>query len=300
VAFLTSAPISKLAIELLTRSLVLVNTVARVPGDEYGGPSGGTVTIRVPQPRTANEQSTPSATITLVDQDEWPVDVTLSHIYDGIRVSDEDLSLKIEDFGRQVLRPQVAAVATAAENKLATAMNALTVDPVIEFAATASESDTRDVILAIREQMTDNDVPAGDRWVACAPDIVTRLLNIPELVRVDQSGSRTALRDAIVGRAYGLNFVESNAITDGTAVGYHSSGFGFGNRAPTSNTAGADSSTETENGVTLRHTLAFDATRLATISVVSTFAGAAAVPDSDPDESGDPEYPRVIRVGTGS
>lgn len=63
-ALLTSAPISALAVELLRRQLVLVATVAKIPGEEYSGPSGGTVTIRVPQPRTANEQVTPGDLIT--------------------------------------------------------------------------------------------------------------------------------------------------------------------------------------------------------------------------------------------
>ena len=294
-SLLTSEPISQLAVSLLRRSLVLVATVSRVPGEEYGGPSGGTVTIRVPQPRSANEQETPGAEITYTDVDETPVDVALKHFYDATRVTDEDLTLKLEDFGRQVLRPQVAAVAEKGEDQLATAMNGLTADGDIEWPASPDPDGDRDTVLAIREKLTTNKVPAGSRYVAVAPDITTRLLRIPELVKASERGDGgAALDDATIGHVYGLTFVESNAIDAGTSVAYHSSAFGWGNRPPVAPGGGADSSTARDGGVSLRHIIMFDPTRLATASVVSVFAGAAVVPEN---EAGT-DIKRAIRVGT--
>lgn len=294
-SLLTSAPISQLAVELLRRSLVLTATVARVPAPEYSGPSGGTVTLRVPQPRTANVQATPGSQITFSDVDETPVDVTVRHFYDGTRVTDEDLSLTLQNFGAQILRPQVAAVAEAAEDEIAAAMNGLTADGSIEWAAAASPDADTATVLAIREQLSVSGVPAGNRYVAISPDIATRLLSVPQFVKADERGSTTALEEAIVGRVFGLTIVESSALDAGTAVAYHSSGFAFGSMPPASPPGGVDSSTANEGGVSLRQILAFDPTRLATASVVSVFAGASVVPENAAGTT----ITRAIKVGTG-
>lgn len=294
-SLLTSAPISQLAVELLRRELVLVATVARVPGAEYAGPSGGTVTIRVPQPRTAKEQVTPGETIEYADIDETPVNVKLRHLYDATRVTDEDLTLSLQSFGRQVLRPQVAAVATGSEDELADQMNELEADSEIAWGEEADPAVDEDTILAVREKMGDEDVPAGDRYVAVSTDIARRLLAIDKFSRADARGASgvTALEKAIIGEIYGMTFVESSGIAKGSSVFYHSSGFGFGNRPPTApQNAGVGSKTVSEGGVSLRHILAFDANRLITASIVSVFVGAAVVPE---DKEGK-VIKRAIRV----
>jgi hypothetical protein len=291
---LTSAPISALAIEMLRRTLVLPATVVRVANGEYAGRSGGTVTIAVPAPRAAREQVTPGAEITLDALDETPVDVTLRHFYDAAPVTDEDLTLTLVDFGRQVLRPQVAAVAEAAEERIADAMNGLTADPTVEWAASPDPDADLATLLAIRERMTTSGIPAGDRYLAVSPSIATRLLSVPTLVRAGDRGSVDALEQAVIGDVYGLRVVESAAIATGTAVAYHSTGFGFGNPAPAppAGNANVDATVQNEQGLGLRHVLAFDARHLQTISVVSTFAGATAVEDEDGDVT------RAIKVAT--
>lgn len=288
---LTSAPISALAIELLRRSLVLPATVARVAGNDYAGPSGGTVTLRVPQPRTVREQITPSAPITFDDVEEHPVNVQVRHLYNAARVSDEDLSLGIEDFGRQLLKPQVAAVADGAEDLLATEMNALAADATITWAADPDPTADLATLLAIREALTTAKVEAANRHLAVAPDIATRLLAVPQLVQAGDRGHTTAIDEAIIGHVFGLTVLESAAITPGSSVGYHFTAFAFGALSPAAPPGGVDSSNANEGGVALRHVLAFDATRLATASVVSVFAGAAPITEDDANT-----VTRAIRV----
>ena len=105
-------------------------------------------------------------------------------------------------------------------------------------------------MLAIREQLTVNKCPAGDRYVACSPDIVTRLLSIPNFVVASSRGDGgTALANATVGTIYGLTFVESSAIDPGSAIAYHRSGFAFGSAAPKNPGGGADSSSASAGGV---------------------------------------------------
>lgn len=293
-AVLTSQGISSVAIQLLTRTLVLPQTVTRVPGGEFSGPNGSTITVRVPQPGTSLVQSSPGDPLTPADVTEIPVDVTLSHLYHLKNITDQELSLNIEDFARQVTRVQTAAVATGAENVLADVMNNLAADSSIEFASSASADDTKDVILQAREFLGDNDAPAGDRFFAVSPDIATRVLSVPDFTRVDASGSDSALRQAVIGRLYGFTFVESNALDPGTAVAYHRSGFVFANRVPVQPRGATESATATADGVGLRHVFQYNAGTASDQSLVSTFAGAAPVWDDE----GETDNQRFIKIGT--
>ncbi len=277
-AFVTAGRVSRVAVDLLTRSLVLPMTVLRPPGAEFAGSNGDTITVRVRAIRTAREQVTPGAAITYDDIVETPVTVTLSHLYDATKITDEALSLEVADFAEQVTEPQVAAVATGAEDQLGTAMNALT---AVETTV-ASAADAEGAVLAAREVLGRNEVPAGNRWLAVNPEFATYLLLSDKFSRVDASGSSSALRDAIIGRLYGFNIVETSAVavganTDPAAIAYHQSAFVWANRAPVSPRGAADSSSASEGGVSLRQIFDFDPNILSDRSVVSTFAGAALV-----------------------
>lgn len=293
-AVLTAQGISSIAIELLTRSLVLPATVTRIPGGEFTGPNGSTITVRVPQPGSALIQATPGTALTPADVNEIPVDVTLEHIYHLKNVTDQEMTYDLENFARQVTRVQTSAVATKAEDQLAGAMNDLAADATIQFALNATPEDTKAVILQARQFLGDNNAPAGDRFFAVSPDIATRVLSVPDFTRVDASGSDSSLRQAVIGRLYGFTFVESNALTAGTAVAYHRSGFVFANRVPVRPRGATDSATATADGVGLRHVFQYDASTASDQSLVSTFAGAAAVWD---DAAGT-DNQRFIKIGT--
>lgn len=275
-AFLTAKGISRTAIALLTRTLVLPMTATRIPGEEFAGSNGDTITIRVPVPATASIQVTPGAgPITYDTLDETPVDVTLGHLYHATRITDEDLSLAMESFAEQVTLKQVSAVATLAEDQLAGVMNVLPAEEDI-----ADQADVERAVLAAREALGEANVPSGGRWLAVSPQVATFLLRLDKFSRVDASGTDSALRDAIIGRIYGFQVVESNALNTGTAVAYHQSGFVFGNRTPVIPRGAADSATATEGGVGLRQIFQYDPDVLSDASVISTFAGAALV-DAD-------------------
>lgn len=274
-AFLTAKRISRTAIALLTRTLVLPMTVTRVSGDEFAGSNGDTVTVRVPVPQNARTQLTPGTAIQYDNITEVPVDVTLDHLYHATKVTDESLSLEIEQFAEQVTLVQVSAVATGAEDELAAAMNALAVNDTYG-AATGVE----DIILQAREALGTNNVPVGDRWLAVSPEVATDMLKLDKFSRVDASGDESALRQAILGRIYGLMVVESNALTAGSAVAYHRSGFAFATRTPVTPRGAADSATATEAGIGLRQIFQYDPNVLSDASVISTFAGASLV-DAD-------------------
>lgn len=287
-AVLTAKGISALAVELLLRRLVLPMTVARVPGGEYSGPNGGTVTVRVPQPAAARKQASKGATITYDDVNEVAVDVTLSHLYHAKLVSDQELTYELEDFGRQITRVQVDAVASGAEAELTTVMNALT----SELTINATGSNIEAIVLEAREELGRANVPAEDRFLAVSPEVATHLLALPNLSQADQAGDSNALRNATIGQYRGFTVVESAGLTAGTAVAYHRSGFAFANRLPATPRGANETATHTAGGVALRQIFQYVPDKLSDATVVSTFAGAAAVTD------GSGASPRAIKITT--
>lgn len=275
-AFVTAKQVSRLAVGLLTRDLVLPMTVARIPGSEYAGSNGDTVTVRVPQPGVARRQETPGSAIDYDDISEVPVDVTLSHLYHATKITDEQLSLEIEDFGVQVTSVQSSAVATGGEDELADAMNAMPADIVIAD----DGSDIETAVLQGRTLLGRAHVPGTERWMAASPEVAAMVMSRPNLSFADAAASDSALREAIIGRYRGFQVVETPALDEGTAMLYHRTGFAFANRVPVVPRGAAASATATSGGIGLRHIFQYDPNTLSDASVISTFAGASLV-DAD-------------------
>ena len=291
---LTAERISRLGIALLTRTLVLPRTVSQVPGPEFAGPSGGTVILRVRVPRDSRVQETPNATITFDLVDEVEVPVVLRHHYNGTIVTDEDLSLNLESFGQQVLEPQIAAVAKGAEDEAATVLNQI---PDTIGDVTDQNFDSR--ILEARRILGRKEVPLGNRWVAMSPEFAEIALGTKLLSEVDASGNPSALRDAVVGRYRGFNFIESAGIEAGHAVAYHMSAVGMGIRAPVQPAGAAQSASASEGGISLRTVYDYDSSRLSDTLVTSTFAGASLVVDRDEEDSGEPGEATILKRAVG-
>lgn len=273
--FVTSEQVSSVAVELLARSLVLPMTALRVPATDFRGPAGGTAILRVPNPRTARVQATPGATITYDDIDETEVPVTMAHLYDATKVTDEDMTLAITDFATQVTAPQVSSVARAAEARLAAVMNALPIE-----INTAGASDVDDDILAARATLGEAEVPLENRWLAVSPDYATYLLSQDNLSPFDAPLDSDAVARAIIGNYRGFRVVETPALTGIRAVAYHQSAFAFGTTAPAAPRGASDSSVATVGDIAMRHLFLFDPDTLSDRSVVSVFAGASLV-DAD-------------------
>lgn len=278
-AVLTAKGISRVAIELLQRSLVLPRTLTLVPGDEFAGSNGDTLTLRVPQPSSSRTQASAGAALTADDVTEIPQDVQMSHVYHLKNLSDQELSMQLEDFARQVTKLQVGAVARGVEGLVVAAMNALANDATIKFALTATDADTIATMNKLRETLTNNEAPAEDRFLAAAPNVVTRLLTCSQFVKNNEAGSSDPLRNASVGRIFGIEVVEVTGLTAGTAIAYHRSGFALAVRTPVNPRGATSSSGITKDGIGLRQVFQYAAATAQDQSLVSTFAGAKAVFD---------------------
>ncbi len=277
-ALLTAQGISNVAIEFLRRQLALPRTVTMVPGSEFSGSNGDTITLRVPLAMTARTQASRGAALTADTNSEVGVDVTMAHKYSLRNLSDQEIEFDIEDFARQITLPQSEAVAIGVEDVLTTVMNALAADDsVYELALTASDDDTYNAIVAARQELGEKNVPLSDRYLAVSPEVASRLLKVDTFIKANESGSTDALRNAVIGRILGFEVVESNGLTAGTFLAYHKSAFALAIRSPKAPRGASSSAQTTAQGIGMRQVFQYDASTAQDQSLLSTFAGAAAV-----------------------
>lgn len=296
-AFLKPSTISSAMLGLLEREIVLPRLVWRFGQADFTGQANDTMTIRVPARLTARdyEWRTRTAEIQTDDLTETKVNVTLNkHPYSAVKCTDEELTLDIKDFGAQVGAPQVRAVAERLENYLVAEMTAsapqttLTLDP----------ANPVHTIIDARQALNKAFVPNGDRVLVVDPEIESALLKTEQLLRVDASGSDSALRDATIGRIAGFTAVVSNALPAGTAYAFHKTAFVLATVAPTVPDGVTMGRSATYQDLGMRWIRDYDARFLQDRSIVSTFAGVAHVADGPDDADVDvlPEFVRAVRI----
>lgn len=298
-AFITeqAGPIATIAAPLLARSLVLPQTVSRIPASDFLGPKGGRTTVRVPQPGTGEEQDAGGGDLTPEEINEIPVTLEVKLQQFLTTLDEYKLNLDIENFARQVTAIQVEAVARRSENKLAAVMNGLAADD--SFAASASAADTDETIIAAVEHLDEADAPMAGRTLAVSPSIRSRMLAVDKFTRNDASGGDSALRQAEIGNIYGMRVVVSNALTPGTALAYHSSGFLYATFPPSEPAGAISAATQTYQGIPVRVLFQYASGNATEQALVSTFAGAAAVWE-DNDESTPEDNYRWYKIDTAS
>jgi hypothetical protein len=302
-SFLKPDVIAAAALGLLERELVLPRLVWRMGLSDFRGAANDTVTVRVPAVTTAREYEwrTRDNAIVLDELEETSVAVTLSkHPYSAVAVTDEELTLDIVSFSEQVLRPQVRAVAEKLETYVYAAMNGADLHwPVIAPGAGDSpggggstaeyDNDAKDILVALveaRRRLNVKNVPVAGRVIVVGADIEAILLNGSQLLDASQAGGDGALRDAAIGRLYGMPIYTSNALPTDEAWVFHPTAFVFANVAPVVPDGVVMGSSQNFEGLAMRWIRDYDPSYLRDRSVVSSFAGYASV-EEDPDPASD-------------
>jgi len=127
-------------------------------------------------------------------------------------------------------------------------------------------------------------VPRSDRVIVMGADIEAALLNGSQLLDAGFAGSDDALRNAMVGRLYGMPVVSTNSIPTNEAWVFHQSAFILANVAPVVPDGVVTGATAALDGLAVRWIRDYDPMTLRDRSVVSAFAGGASV-EEDPDRT---------------
>ena len=219
--FLTPDIIAREALMVLRNNAVMANLVHRDYSDEFVAGVGDTITIRKPATFEAKEYTN---SITVQDATESGVPVKMDkHLDVSFAVTSKQLSMDIEDFSKQLLVPAMQAFADKVDQYL------LGLKADITNSVPATDVVQNDVIDA-RAFLTKAAAPLTERRFVYGTDTETKLLKTDLFVSAEKVGDEgTALREASLGRKYGMDFyVDQNADTAGVAgMAFHKNAFAF-------------------------------------------------------------------------
>jgi hypothetical protein len=235
-SFLKPSVIARTMIDLLYRELVVARTVwtDAVNPTEFTGALNDTVTVRVPAHRSATTRTLRAGTpIANAVSTEHGVPVTLdTDVYNGAPISDEELSLDIVDFGRQILLPQVRAVAEGVEDQIVSEITSAEYEHAI---VDIDETDPYDTLVDVRKILNDSNVPKSGRTLLCGSSVESTLLKSDRFIKTESIGETRAvdaLSESVLGRIAGFTVLQSNAVDEDEAYAYHRSAFVLACRAP--------------------------------------------------------------------
>jgi hypothetical protein len=132
-------------------------------------------------------------------------------------------------------------------------------------------------------------VPANGRVILLGAEVEEAALQSPHLIKVDESGSDSVLRDAIIGRIAGFTVIGNvNSVDPDFAIAFHPTAFAFANVAPVVPQGVPAGATGVFESLAMRWVRDYESDYLRDRSVFSAFAGSASVEDGrdmDPNSS---------------
>lgn len=312
-SFIKAEQVISQMLGVLERDLVLGNLVWRDPIPSFVGAKNDTVSIRLPAYTTARTRVMRSSTALTVDElDETKVDVTLdTHVYKAIGVTDEEMTLDIENFGQQITAPAMSSVVRKVDDALATELSSAD----YEVTEAVNEDDPYPAIIAARIDLNNANVPVANRFLAVGSNVELALLTSDRLSKVDTAGNSDALREAVIGRIGGFTAVSVPGLDPDIAVAAHKTAFVLSLVAPVVPTGATWGERRSYKGMSLRVLQDYDPTPAAggppkDRLLTDTFMGTATTADrgtidSDgrfqPTEDGtdDPILVRAVKLTLG-
>lgn len=248
--FVKAEQVAAQALGLLERDTTLLNFVWRDPVGDFRGAKNDTVTIRVPAYTEAKQRTMRSSTaIQIDDLTETSVDVKLdTHVYKAIRVTDEEMTLDITNFGAQVTAPAMSSVVRKVDGNIAAAIAGSAPEVTIAL----DEEDPYDGFVDARTALNKHGVPFDQRFLAVGANVEAAILKSDRLSKFDQSGSSDALREAVIGRIAGFTAVSVPTLDPDLAVAAHRTAFVASLVAPVVPDGASWGTRQTHRGVSLR------------------------------------------------
>jgi hypothetical protein len=248
--FIKAEQVAAQMLGVLERDTVLAQFVWRDAVTDFKGAKNDTVSLRVPAYTTARTRTMRSNTAIVIDElDETKVDVTLdTHVYKAIRVTDEEMTLDIVNFGEQVTAPAMGSVVRKVDDSLATQF----ADASAEVTVNIDADDPYLAFVDARIALNNASVPMGQRFCAVGSNVEAAILKSDRLSKFDQSGSSDALREAVIGRMAGFTAVSCPGLDPDLAVFSHRTAFVLALVAPVVPAGASWGTTQTYRGMSLR------------------------------------------------
>lgn len=277
--FLKSTVLRDTVLDALSRMLTVSSTVWRDAGGNFRGASGDTVTVRVPAYTVANDRVLRSGTSrSRRGLFESSVPVTLDHnLYRDVPLTDEEQTLDILNFARQVMNPMLGGIARGIEDVLledaitgATYQHDIGFDPDDAYAS----------IVTARKHLNDSRVPFTERYLAVGTSVAAALIEAPQFSKVNESGTSMTLREGELGRIAGFTVLESPGLPPDEAYAYHKTAYALSTQAPSVPAGAPAGFVANQDGFAIRLVQILDSDTIENIVAADVFCGASAVTDN--------------------
>lgn len=207
---ITPQTIAKQAWANLQADIVFARLVHRDYDGEFAGKRGDTITVTRPSTFVAKEFN-PATGIELQNAAETSFSVSLDHLLDvSFAVSAKELTLDVQDFNVQFIKPATDALVEKVEALLLSLRPQIT-QSVGTVATGHVWSDPR-VLLDARKILRKNKVPLTELYSVVGPNIAAAWLDTSLMTDADKRGDTDGLKEAAIGRKFGFDNYESNAI----------------------------------------------------------------------------------------
>lgn len=224
--YITPSIIARNALATLHHSLVLAGLVYRDHSADFAQKVGDTITIRKPAVFTA-ETFNRAAGITLQDVTENSATVTLDTIANvSVAVTDEEMTLEIDDFRTRVLNGMVRAIAEKVDGDLAELL-VDTANGAGGGGVASGVTTPTDAYRTALARLGRSKLPLTDRFAVLSPEAHADVLGEDKLIKVNESGSSNALRNAIIGDLLGFVNYTSGVLGHGAGDRGQADGVAF-------------------------------------------------------------------------
>ncbi|WP_345486040.1 P22 phage major capsid protein family protein, partial [Planotetraspora phitsanulokensis] len=297
--FLTPSIIAKQALATLYETCVTAMLVHRDYEEEFVSRVGETISVRKPATFTAQEFNRTTG-ITIQNATEQSVPITLNHFADvSFAVTAEDLTLKIEDFGTQLLGPAMEAIAQKIDRdvlslrndisqrvgKANAAISGVTGPAIFDYSNPRTAIDARRVL-------NQRNVPASDRYLLVGPEVEAKWLSDPLFHQADTRGDTDGLREANLGRRiFGFDGYQTQNILGPTGtpttgqpnteigVAFHKTAFALVTRPLVLPQGAANAAVESYKGFGIRVVMDYDISKKQDIVSVDCLYGVKTLDD---------------------
>ena len=261
---------------LIAKDLKVASTVNRAFSPEFDGKRGKSVNVRIPASLAPNTRAlgtlTTFAPSDLVEATQ-PVALT-TDFYSRTIIDDEDLTLSVQDYARDVLLPQTMAIAAGIENAVIAKLQSVAEDATLDTANDPSDKlKVLDFLVDVRAKLRGLGAPESGLVVALSVEAYAAMLKALGSASFDQGVA--SMGSGNIVRYAGLSIVESNRLATAEAIAYHKDAITLALKAPAAAESGTSANAMAEQGVPLRVVQAFDHTNGQHISLLNVYGGTA-------------------------
>jgi hypothetical protein len=292
--------LSQTASALVSKDMSIASVVNRDWQSDFAGKRGATVNVRIPavlQARTRNLDVVTAITADTLTETTQAVSLS-TNVYSAVALSDEDMTLRIEDGVSQVLAPQTLAIAEYIEQLVVAKLQTVTETAALDSIYTMGTVGTlMPLFLLARKTLRDMAAPASGLFAAVGTGIYQDVL--AQVSAVGAEGGADPFANTGAARIAGFNVIESNRLQPTEAIFFHRDAITLALRAPVipqGVTYGA--SLRADGGVPIRLIRDYDANALGDRQILNLYAGTALM-NAQVSSTGTPVN-FVLRVNDGA